>query len=385
MKNCTDREMVRAFKHLHAYLCDRGLRPKLQKLDNEASAALQHAMRQENIDYQLVPPNVHRCNAVERAIWTFKNHFIAGLCSVNPNFPLQLWDRLLPQATTTLNLLRSSWLNPRLSAEAQLNGAFDYNHTPLTPPGRTKVIVHETSSVRQSWAPHGVSGWYIGAAPHHYRCWQVFIPETAGERNSDTVEFFPATVPMPQLSSADAPTQAIRDLLQALKHPHPATSFALLGNAQHSAIKQLAQIFADALPNKSDPNGTVENASESATSIRDKSRTRQNASEQKNLSSAKPTELNRSEGTTASSEGVPTSSEGGSTHYQNRCQLLHGRPALTTRPRASLSNAFANLPKPYLISSQPRSHRHWTHLPATHLTEPTRRQLSHRSHHWPVP
>jgi hypothetical protein len=31
---------LRAFKHLHAYLCDRDLRPKFQKLDNEASTAL---------------------------------------------------------------------------------------------------------------------------------------------------------------------------------------------------------------------------------------------------------------------------------------------------------------------------------------------------------
>jgi hypothetical protein len=65
MKNCTDGEMVRAFKHLHAYLCDRGLCPKLQKLDDEASTALQHAIRQEKIDYQLVPPHVHRHNAAE--------------------------------------------------------------------------------------------------------------------------------------------------------------------------------------------------------------------------------------------------------------------------------------------------------------------------------
>jgi hypothetical protein len=178
MKNCTDHEMVRAFKHLLAYLCDRGLRPKLQRLDNEASAALQHAMRQENIDYQLIPPHVHRHNAAEGAIQTFKNHFIAGLCSVDPNFPLQLWDRLLPPATTTLNLLRSSRINPRLSAEAQLNGVFDYDRTPLAPPG-TKVFVHKTSPVRRSRAPHGVGGWYIGAAPHHYCCWQVFIPQTA--------------------------------------------------------------------------------------------------------------------------------------------------------------------------------------------------------------
>jgi hypothetical protein len=258
MKNRTDRKMVRAFKHLHAYLCYRGLRPKLQKLDNEASAALQHAMREEAIDYQLVPPHVHRRNAAERAIQTFKNHFIADLCSVDRNFLLQLWDRLIPQATTTLNLLRASRLNPWLFSEAQLNGAFDYNWTPLAPPG-TKVIGHETSSVRQSWAPHGADGWYIGAAPHHYRCWRVFIPQTAGKRNSNTVEFFPATVTMPQLSSANAATQAIQDLIQVLKHPHPATHFATLGTAQHNAIKQLVQTFADALPNKGDKNGTLEN------------------------------------------------------------------------------------------------------------------------------
>ncbi len=249
--------------------CDQGLRPKLQKLDNEASTALQHAMRDEKIDFQLVPPHVHRRNAAERAIRTFKNHFIAGLCSVDPHFPLQLWDRLLPQASTTLNLLRPSRLNPRLSAEAQLNGAFDFNRTPLAPPG-TKVIVHETSSVRRTSAPHGVDGWYIGASPNHYRCWRVFIPQTASERNSDTIEFFPATVPMPQLSSSDAATQAIQDLLEALQHPHPSTPFATLGTTQYHAIKQLAQIFADALPPVRDKNGPPRNTPELSSSVRHK-------------------------------------------------------------------------------------------------------------------
>jgi hypothetical protein len=103
------------------------------------------------------------------------------------------------------------------------------------------------------------------------------------------------------------------------------------------------------------------------------------------LRSAKPTELNRLEGTAASSEGVPTSSEGGATHYQRRCQSLYGRPASTTRPHASLSNSLATPPEPFLTSSQPRHHHHRTHLPATHQPEPTRRQLSPRSNHWPVP
>ena len=47
---------------------------------------------------QLVKPHHHCVNAAERAIQTFKNHFISGLCTVNHKFPLQLWCDLLPQA-----------------------------------------------------------------------------------------------------------------------------------------------------------------------------------------------------------------------------------------------------------------------------------------------
>jgi len=66
----------------------------------------------EAIDFQLVPPHVHHHNATKHAICTFKNHFIAGLCSTDKNFPLHLWDCLLPQAELTLNLLHGSHLNP---------------------------------------------------------------------------------------------------------------------------------------------------------------------------------------------------------------------------------------------------------------------------------
>jgi hypothetical protein len=115
------------------------------------------------IDYQLVPPKVHRRNAAERAIRTFKNHFIAGLCSVDKNFPLHLWDKLLPQAELPLNLLRGSRMNPKLSAHAQMHGHFDSNRTPLAPPG-IRVRVHLKPSERTTWSPHGTDGWYTGPA-----------------------------------------------------------------------------------------------------------------------------------------------------------------------------------------------------------------------------
>jgi hypothetical protein len=54
---------------------------------------------------------------------------------------LFLWDNLVKQANITLNLLRASCLNPKLSAYAQLHGSFDFNRTPLAPPG-TKVVIH---------------------------------------------------------------------------------------------------------------------------------------------------------------------------------------------------------------------------------------------------
>jgi hypothetical protein len=149
MKNRGDKGMVRAFDLLIQSLIIRGLKPSLQRLDNEASLALRNYLTKQGIDYQLAPPHIHRRNNAERAIQTFKNYFIAVLCSVDPNFPLKFWDKLLPQATLTLNLLRKSRINPRMSAYAQLNEHFDLDRTPLVPPG-TRVISHNKPDQRTS-------------------------------------------------------------------------------------------------------------------------------------------------------------------------------------------------------------------------------------------
>jgi hypothetical protein len=98
-----------------------------------------------DIAYQLVPPHCHRCNASERAIRTFKEHFVAGISSVDPSFSMHLWDRLLPQAEITLNLLRTSRLHPQLSTAAHYHGLMDYNKTAFAPPG-CKIIAHEKPS-----------------------------------------------------------------------------------------------------------------------------------------------------------------------------------------------------------------------------------------------
>jgi hypothetical protein len=124
-------------------------KPKLQTLNNEASDALNNFSTANDVDYQLVRPHCHRRNAAELTIRTFKEHFVAGLSSVDPTFPLHLWDRVLPQAEIMLNLLRTSRLHPQLSAAAHFHGLVDYNKTAFSPP-LCKIIAHEKSGKRRT-------------------------------------------------------------------------------------------------------------------------------------------------------------------------------------------------------------------------------------------
>jgi hypothetical protein len=179
IKDRTAPELLRAFQIMEQELVAHGLKPKLIELDNEASKLLKTYLHQQNITFQLVPPYIHRCNAAERAIRSFKDHLIAGLCSTDKSFPVHLWDRLLPQAVITLKMLRTSRINPKLSASTHIDGQYDFNRSPKAPPG-TRIIAHETSSRRRTWAPHGQDGWYIGPALEHYRCYMVYINKTRG-------------------------------------------------------------------------------------------------------------------------------------------------------------------------------------------------------------
>jgi hypothetical protein len=166
---------------------------------------------------------------------------VAGLSSVDPAFPLHLWDRLLPQAEITLNLLRTSRLHPQLSAAAQFHGLVDYKKTAFAPPG-CKIIAHEKPGKRRTWATHGQPGYSLGPVMHHYRCQNVYISATASEHIVDTLELFPHNYQMPQLSSTDRLLMAAKDMTDALQNPHP-VPFARVGDDTISALADLAAIF----------------------------------------------------------------------------------------------------------------------------------------------
>ena len=122
-----------AYKSVNEMLTVKGLKPKIHILDNECSETFTKYMKHVQENYQFVLPHIHRRNATKRSIQTFKNHFIAGLSSINKLFPMNLWFRLLPQALLTLNLLRGSRINPKLSAYARVHRAYNFNVTPLAP------------------------------------------------------------------------------------------------------------------------------------------------------------------------------------------------------------------------------------------------------------
>jgi hypothetical protein len=181
-----------------------------------------------------------------------KNHLQAGLASTVEDFPLHLWCQLVHQAQLALNLLRNSRINPRLSAEAQLNGQFDYNRTPIAPPG-IRVIIHEKSTKRGTWTPHGALGFYICAAPNHYRCWRIYVTKTQSERIGDTIEFFPKQGQMPTLSSTALVTSAALELTETIKKltdpTGPKKTFEPINETTTKALVRLAEIFNQATGN----------------------------------------------------------------------------------------------------------------------------------------
>ena len=135
---------------------------------NDASTVLKRTMTSMNTNYQLLPSSNHRANNAERAIKTFKDHFIAGMCSVDKDFHLQLRDRILQKAKSSLKVFRQPRTLPHLSAYTHIFREFYFNRTLVAPP-ETQVVIHNRPNDRASRAPYGEDGCYIGPEMEYYR------------------------------------------------------------------------------------------------------------------------------------------------------------------------------------------------------------------------
>jgi hypothetical protein len=117
-----DKSIFNAYKTHFEMLSSKGYKPKVNVMDNQATKFIKKFLTENDCKLQLVEPHNHRVNAAERAIQTFKDAFIARLATTDADFSLQLWDNLAPQVQDTLNLLRASRVNPKISAYEALNG-----------------------------------------------------------------------------------------------------------------------------------------------------------------------------------------------------------------------------------------------------------------------
>lgn len=253
-------EYIAAYKRTINFFAKLGRKPIFQRLDNETSHALETFARTNNISIQYCAPHQHRALRAERAIRTFKNHFISTLCTVAPDFPLALWDELLPQAELCLNHLLPYPSNTSISAYAGLHGgAFDFAAHPIAP-GGTKVVIHDKPNTRGSWAPHGTHGYYLGPAQLHYRCYRVWATATRSVRVTDTLAWFLQGLELPGPSPHDFICAAITDLTQAINNAaavpdgnipmHP-TGHVLL--TLTDTLKQLAAMYpTNCIPETSD-------------------------------------------------------------------------------------------------------------------------------------
>ncbi len=136
-------------------------------MDNQASKVIKKYLTTQQGNNLLVKPNNHRVNASERAIHTFKAHFVNALATTNSNFPLQLRDWLTPQVEATLNMLCPSCIEPTILVYEAVHGPYYWNCFPLAPPG-CKAVIYEAPESQGSWASHSTDMWYVGPSQDHF-------------------------------------------------------------------------------------------------------------------------------------------------------------------------------------------------------------------------
>ena len=244
-------QYVAALRRTIEFFRDLGHEVTHQRMDNETSRALERYMQEEGISIQFVPPHNHRANPAERGIQTAKNHLISALAGTHVNFPANLWDKILPQVELTMNLLRPFAADRSISAyEGVFRRKYDFEAHPIAPCG-TLVLVHDPPDKRGPFACHGSSGFYLGPALKHHRCFRVHMLVTQTERISDSLAWFPAPLQLPGSSPSELVCAALTDLTAALRvvgdsihlSAVQAAPFQQLARTATASLRQAVEMF----------------------------------------------------------------------------------------------------------------------------------------------
>jgi hypothetical protein len=236
MKNRTEEELMVAYQRIVNRMRATGLGLKKHILDNEASKTFKAKIKENEMEYELVPPSNHQRNQAKQAIQTFKAHFISILAGVDVRFPLSLWCYLLEPTELTLNLLRQSNMAPKISAFAHVHRHHDYMKKLFTPLG-CAIHSHVKPDDRRSWDAHPNAGFNLGTSIEHHRCYRIYITKTRATQVSNTVNFKHQYITNPTVSPESLVFAAAQQLTAALKGNIPG------GNDMMERLTKVGELF----------------------------------------------------------------------------------------------------------------------------------------------
>ena len=167
LKNNTGNKLILAQAQALERMRKAGIVPKHQILDNQKSVVYEEAICALGMTFELVPPDDHWRNMAEKAIQTFKDHFVGILSGCAPTFPLHLWCQLLPHVEQQLLLLCQSRLHPNLSAYAHVYGHHNYIRHPFIPIGM-EALVYNNPHKRRPFTEHCKKAVVLGTSLDHY-------------------------------------------------------------------------------------------------------------------------------------------------------------------------------------------------------------------------
>jgi hypothetical protein len=236
----------------------RGLIPKHQILNNQASAEYKAAIEASGMTHEIVPPQEHRRNMAKKAIQTFKDHFVGVLSGCAPSMPIHLWCQLLPQVERQLLLLCQSRAHPNLSAYAHVYEHHDYNWHPFAPIGM-EALVHDKPHKCRTYAEHCTKAFVLGTSTEHYQCWKFLTPTTRATCISGAAFFKHKYLTNSSVTPEDQVIAAAAHLTNALH----GINQPQLNTSTLQALGDLCDVFYEAAnatnaPGKKVPNKEVE-------------------------------------------------------------------------------------------------------------------------------
>ena len=146
----------------------------------------------------------HRRNLAEKAIQTWKDHFVSVFSGTADSSPLHLWCQII-------TLLRQSYVVTKILVYAYLYGGYNYSTMPFVPIGM-EMLIHKKPRWRKTFVKHCVKAYGLSTSPENYRCWDLWVREICATRVLGTVFHKHKSITNPTIMPEDAVMVAANNL-----------------------------------------------------------------------------------------------------------------------------------------------------------------------------